>query len=54
MYHNNISHIVLLTLAEQRDTVIVLSVCRQNSTKSTNISTLKMLPADIKSYKDQT
>ena len=29
------------------------SVCRQNSSEPTNISTLKILPADVKSYKDQ-
>ena len=28
-------------------------VCRQNSSEPTNIGTLKILPADIKSYKDE-
>ena len=28
-------------------------VCRQNSSEPANIGTLKILPADVKSYKDQ-
>ena len=33
--------------------VLSVSVCRQNSSEPTNIGTLKILPADVKSYKDQ-
>ena len=32
---------------------VCMSVCRQNSTEPMNISSLKLLPADFESYKDQ-
>ena len=46
----------LLTLVRAggvEGSVIVRSVCQQTSSESTNISTFKILPADVKLNKDQ-
>ena len=47
--------VVYLTLAhvgEVKGYCIILSVCWQNSSKSANISTLKILPTDMKSTQE--
>ena len=53
IYINYNVHLLTLARVDAAEGYCNCSVCRQNSSKLTNISTLKILPADVKSYKDQ-